>query len=170
MTNPNEAADKFIEGIQLLRAGEYEDAIVRLSEAIELKPDGYYYRSRAEAYRQLGKEEEAQADSEAANRILSEVEGRIYQQSRALPQATEGISNGHAELRVMGLYAIVLILPPLFLLAAWSIVWSPEPDGRWVAPMPGGMGLLLGLFIPNAVRHAINNPVSIRGTVEGERS
>ena len=42
MTNPKEANDIFIEGRQLLQAGEYEKAIARLTNAIELNSNSYY--------------------------------------------------------------------------------------------------------------------------------
>ena len=51
------------EGMHLHRERDYEGAVSAFSEAIALYP-GFVgaYRSRAEAYRKLGREEEAEAD------------------------------------------------------------------------------------------------------------
>lgn len=71
MSPMKDAADRFYEGLQLLRAGDYETAIQEFSAAITLYPDhrGAYFR-RAEAYRHLGMEEQARADIEKAESLL----------------------------------------------------------------------------------------------------
>ena len=68
-----EADHRFHEGRRLLEACEYEEAIGRLTEAIELNPDKYYYRSRAHAYSGLGRYEEAWADRKA-NKVANIIE------------------------------------------------------------------------------------------------
>ena len=54
------------EGLRLVRTGDYEGAVAAFSEAIADNPNSSEeaYRSRAEAYRKLGREREADADLE----------------------------------------------------------------------------------------------------------
>lgn len=60
-----EALAQNSEGQRLLGAGKYEEAIAALTEAIDLHPGlTGAYRSRAQAYQRLGREEEAKADLE----------------------------------------------------------------------------------------------------------
>ena len=54
------------EGCQLLKGGQYEEAIERFSEALRLSPAFYdAHRNRAEAYRNLGRIALAKSDMEA---------------------------------------------------------------------------------------------------------
>ena len=111
----------------------------------------------------MGRREEARADSRAAARIISENETRVYQQSRISDRVAGGTKNGNAELMIIRSYAFIFILPPLFLFAALMLVWTPGSE--LVALWPGGMGIFLALFVPNAISSAVNNPVYIRSTV-----
>ena len=68
MSSPRESetqrdAMKANQGRRLLDAGDYEGAITACTEAIELEPGSIgARRTRAEAYRRLGREKEAEAD------------------------------------------------------------------------------------------------------------
>ena len=65
--------DRHANGVRLLLAGDVEGAIAAFGEAFGLDPDSSHaalaYRRRAEVYRQLGKEQEAEADAKAAEAI-----------------------------------------------------------------------------------------------------
>ena len=65
--------DSYTDGMRLLSAGDFEGAIAAFGKAIAVDPDSAFaatpYRRRADAYRQLGKEEEAEADAKAADEI-----------------------------------------------------------------------------------------------------
>ena len=57
------ALEKALEGWRLLSSGDYEGAVAACTEAIELEPGSLgSYRTRAEAYRRLGRGKEAEAD------------------------------------------------------------------------------------------------------------
>ena len=57
------AFSKAYRGRRLLNAGGYEAAIFACTEAIELDPNNTEpYRIRAEAYKRLGRDNEAEAD------------------------------------------------------------------------------------------------------------
>jgi len=70
------------EGCQLLKGGQYEEAIERFSEALRLSPAFYdAYRNRAEAYRSLGRTALAESDLAAALRLVRRVETRPWHQT-----------------------------------------------------------------------------------------
>ena len=70
----SDAADRFSEGQRFQRAGDHEAAVQAFSAAITLDPDHWTaYLGRSEAYRNLGMEEQANADlvnAEFLNRLV----------------------------------------------------------------------------------------------------
>jgi len=79
---PTDAIGLNSEGCRLLERGKYEEAIERFSEALRLSPAFYdAYRNRAEAYRSLGRTEQAKSDLAAALRLVSKHETRPWHQT-----------------------------------------------------------------------------------------
>ena len=65
MSTAGDNLSKNAEGVRLLLAAKYEEAIAAFSEAIDLDPEYISaYRNRAEAYGKLKRDREAEADNE----------------------------------------------------------------------------------------------------------
>ena len=65
MADEQDGYAKNAEGVRLLQSGDFEGAVKLLTEAISLIPDyATVYRNRAEAYKKLNRDQEAEADSE----------------------------------------------------------------------------------------------------------
>ena len=89
MAMMEQAAAKFSDGMRQFQSKDYEAAATAFSEAIAVFPQFEpAYRLRAEAYRALGREQEASADLEAVIRITSD---RLQEAERSLgrPSTTQ---------------------------------------------------------------------------------
>ena len=88
MTMMEQAAAKFSQGMERLQAKDFEGAAAAFGEAIAVFPQFEpAYRLRAEAYRFLGRDQEARADLEA---VVSITRTRLQEAEQSLkgrPQA-----------------------------------------------------------------------------------
>ena len=126
MTEQMAADLKFIEGRKMLHAGEYEKAIALLTEAIELHPHSHYYQVRADAYRRMGTDDAALADTNARNLIS----GRDYDSLET--QKVDALDESDRMLRRLfeeELVSSVILLAVLALI--WGLLSFFLPDGWW---------------------------------------
>ena len=149
-TEPNPAAlDKAQEGMHLLSAGDYEGAVAACTQAMELDHRSLgAYRTRAEAYRLLGRRNWAEADL----RYIA----------------------GHA----VAPYEVFDEGPPLDSVLAWGLLgggglgivapWVTDVT-LWWPTMLGIIGLFLGLHGTVTERLTPAKTVALAGTVTGKR-
>ncbi len=102
------------EGLRLLSAGDYQAAITAFTEAIDREPTlQSAYRNRAQAYRRLGRLDEADAD-------LTQVEsGKLSLSSVSVPNL--GISSAGDVFEKLA-YVVAIALGIGFAIGVWAIL------------------------------------------------
>jgi oligopeptide/dipeptide ABC transporter ATP-binding protein len=148
------------EGVRLFEAGDYDEAVKVLSEAIEMGPDvPDAYGHRAEAYRKLGRRPEAGADDQKEKALLEVAEQRRARAVEAEEQLSER-RREQADVRQAELakkkrksiqLTVIGLLSILGGIVAIVVSYANAVPGEtyalwWVAIVFGGVELIRGLI------------------------
>ena len=134
---------KFSQGLQLLRSGDYQAAVQVFSVAITLDPEHpASYLRRAEAYRNPGLEEQANADLERAKFLMAAARQVTTEKGSGGGAVVGAIGGGIVGGLIGGVGALYggLFLLEWFCWTGWCYVFFGFPGGIVGGVIGGGIG------------------------------
>ena len=153
MSTYRDSADKFSEGLLLMRANDYEGAVDVFTEAITLNPAyANAYRYRAQAFEKLGRADDARADmeklsslSESTSQESEQIRNRRVQRRNEIEQSTPTPTQSNT---LFVLFAILkwLALALGVILFIAMIAASESSMQDTTAAVTGCFGVLLAIF------------------------